>query len=205
MEATLKYIQAIYNTLNKNKNKLNELDAAIGDGDYGSNISRGYHEILKVKSSFTPSSSLDADLMKCASVLMAKIGGSSGLLHGTAYMQLSIHLKGLKEIKNSDFAKALEAALNGIKTLGKSSEGEKTMIDALSPAVNAFKSASDDQPLVFAKARDAAQQGAKATKQMKATKGRASYLGDRSIGCMDAGACSIALIFDAVNNIYNSK
>lgn len=199
----IKYIQAICNELDENKEKLNQLDAAIGDGDHGTNICRGFHAILDSKSSFTNSSTWAADLMTCATVLMSKVGGSSGPLYGTAFLQMSTSLKGQNQFNNSTLGSALAAGLKGIKTLGKSTEGEKTMIDALSPAVNAVKSAKDSEPIAFDKAYEAAYKGAESTIQMKATKGRASYLGERSIGHMDPGALSTALIFKGLSKAYN--
>ena len=195
----VKYINAVYNELKANMDKLNALDAAIGDGDHGSNVCRGFKSILDEEASFTETSMIGADLNKCASILMAKIGGSSGPLLGICFMNMGMALKDKKEIKNSDFYMALEKGINGIKMLGKSTTGEKTMLDALVPALSAFKEA-DDKPLAFAKAAQLAQKGAEDTIPMLATKGRASYLGERSIGHQDPGATSIALMFKALAN-----
>lgn len=129
------------------------------------------------------------DFNKCASILMAKIGGSSGALLGICFMNMGMALKDKNKIKNSDFYTALENGINGIKLLGKSTTGEKTMLDALVPASVAFKEAAE-----------LAEKGAKDTIPMLATKGRASYLGERSIGHQDPGATSIALIFKALAN-----
>lgn len=199
----LKYIGAIHSELEKNKEKLNQLDAAIGDGDHGTNICRGFAEIIKSKNLFTHTSTWAQDLMNCATILMSKVGGSSGPLYGTALMQMSMSLKGHNDITNSTLAIAFNAACNGIKTLGKSHEGEKTMIDSLAPTIAVFKQAKDNQPLVFDKAYIEAQKGCEATINMKATKGRASYLGDRSIGHMDPGALSMCLIFKALSETVN--
>ncbi len=197
------FIEAIYKQLNSNKDLLNELDATIGDGDHGTNICRGFSEIIKNKSIFAESTSLPADLMQCATILMSKIGGSSGPLFGSAFMQMSIALKGQNQIDNAILATCLTAALNDIKSLGKVQQGEKTMIDALIPAIEEFKKAKPNDPLAFKQAAIAAQKGYESTLNMKATKGRASYLGDRSIGHCDPGALSIALIFKGLSEIYN--
>ena len=194
-----KYINNIYEELKINMDKLNALDAAIGDGDHGSNVCRGFKAILDEEASFTETTMIGNDFNKCASILMAKIGGSSGPLLGICFMNMGMALKDKEKIKNSDFYMALEKGINGIKLLGKSTTGEKTMLDALVPALAAFKEA-DDKPLAFAKAAELAEIGAKNTIQMLATKGRASYLGQRSIGHQDPGATSIALIFKALAN-----
>lgn len=194
-----KYINNIYEELKVNMDKLNALDAAIGDGDHGSNVCRGFKAILDEEASFTETTMIGNDFNKCASILMAKIGGSSGPLLGICFMNMGMALKDKEKIKNSDFYMALEKGINGIKLLGKSTTGEKTMLDALVPALAAFKEA-DDKPLAFAKAAELAEIGAKNTIQMLATKGRASYLGQRSIGHQDPGATSIALIFKALAN-----
>lgn len=194
-----KYINNIYEELKINMDKLNALDAAIGDGDHGSNVCRGFKAILDEEASFTETTMIGNDFNKCASILMAKIGGSSGPLLGICFMNMGMALKDKEKIKNSDFYMALEKGINGIKLLGKSTIGEKTMLDALVPALAAFKEA-DDKPLAFAKAAELAEIGAKNTIQMLATKGRASYLGQRSIGHQDPGATSIALIFKALAN-----
>ena len=194
-----KYINNIYEELKINMDKLNALDAAIGDGDHGSNVCRGFKAILDEEASFTETTMIGNDFNKCASILMAKIGGSSGPLLGICFMNMGMALKDKNKIKNSDFYTALEKGINGIKLLGKSTTGEKTMLDALVPALAAFKEA-DDKPLAFAKAAELAEEGAKGTIPMLATKGRASYLGERSIGHQDPGATSIALIFKALTN-----
>jgi dihydroxyacetone kinase-like protein len=188
-----KYLQNVLSELQTNKDKLNELDAAIGDGDHGSNVVRGFEAVLAQASQFTESSPIEKDLMVCAQQLMSKIGGSSGPLLGSAFMALSMSLKGKTSFTNADFGAALSSATDKIGMLGKSHAGEKTMLDALIPAATAMKSSSG--PLDFSVAYTAAQKGADDTIPLLATKGRASYLGERSKGHMDPGACSVALIF----------
>jgi dihydroxyacetone kinase-like protein len=188
-----KYLQNILSELQANKDKLNELDAAIGDGDHGSNVVRGFEAVLAQASQFTETSPIEKDLMVCAQQLMSKIGGSSGPLLGSAFMALSMSLKGKTSFTNAEFGAALSAAADKIGMLGKSHAGEKTMLDALIPAADAMKNSS--APLDFSIAYTAAQKGAEDTIPLLATKGRASYLGERSRGHMDPGACSIALIF----------
>jgi dihydroxyacetone kinase-like protein len=131
--------------------------------------------------------------MVCATQLMSKIGGSSGPLLGSAFMAIAMTVKGKTTFNNKDIGEALMAAVTKIQILGKSHAGEKTMLDALIPAAQACQ----ESPTVldFNIAYEAAKRGANATIEMLATKGRASYLGERSIGHMDPGAYSISLIF----------
>jgi dihydroxyacetone kinase-like protein len=198
MEIT-QYIKSIVDTLTNNEAKLNDLDAAIGDGDHGSNVVRGFKAILEQSNAFTKESLIEKDLMVCAQQLMSKIGGSSGPLLGSAFMALSVSLKGKTTFSNLDIANGLQAAFDRISQLGKSKTGEKTMLDALYPTIEAMK--NTNAPLDFSQAAQAAKKGADATIPMLATKGRASYLGERSINHMDPGACSIALIFEAISKV----
>ncbi|MDR0740057.1 MAG: dihydroxyacetone kinase subunit L [Mycoplasmataceae bacterium] len=197
MEIT-KYIQSITNELINNESKLNALDTAIGDGDHGSNVVRGFKAILEQSSQFTKESLIEKDLMTCAQQLMSKIGGSSGPLLGSAFMALAISFKSKTTFTNKDLALGIQAAFDRISQLGKSKLGEKTMLDAIHPTIDAFNN-SNSNSLDFAQAATAANKGAEATIPMLAMKGRASYLGERSIGHMDPGAYSVALIFKALS------
>ncbi|MDR0675224.1 MAG: dihydroxyacetone kinase subunit L [Mycoplasmataceae bacterium] len=194
-----KYIQSIVNVLSANENKLNELDAAIGDGDHGSNVLRGFKAILEQEHSFTSESLIEKDLMLCAQQLMSKIGGSSGPLLGSAFMALAVAFKGKNTFTNQDIAQGLQMAFDRVSQLGKSQIGEKTMLDALYPTIATIK--NTPTLLDFTQAAFAANKGANDTIPMLAKKGRASYLGERSIGHMDPGACSIALIFSALTKV----
>ncbi|MDR2369397.1 MAG: dihydroxyacetone kinase subunit L [Mycoplasmataceae bacterium] len=195
-----KYFEIITNDLIINENKLNKLDAAIGDGDYGSNVVKGFKYILDQSSSFTQTSSLQSDLMTCAKQFMDKIGGSSGFLTGVVFMALAQSFQNKITITNQDIGNALKAACERISQLGKTKVGEKTMLDALYPAAIAM-CATTDVNINFVKAAEAAHLGAESTINMKATKGRSSYLGERSIGHMDPGACAIAIIFKSLTKI----
>jgi dihydroxyacetone kinase-like protein len=141
MEIT-KYIKAIYDELSINQNKLNELDAAIGDGDHGTNIVRGFKFILEQAPNFTKDSPIEKDLMICGQQLMSKIGGSSGLLMGSAFLAIATALKGKTQITNQDIADGLQKAYDRISQLGKAKVGEKTMLDALYPAIGALRATS---------------------------------------------------------------
>ncbi|MDR1234472.1 MAG: dihydroxyacetone kinase subunit L [Mycoplasmataceae bacterium] len=198
-----KYIQSISAELTAHESELNNLDAAIGDGDHGSNVVRGFKAILDQSSQFTNDSLIEKDLMLCAQQLMAKIGGSSGPLLGSAFMALAVSLKGKTTFTNQDIALGLQAAFDRISQLGKSRVGEKTMLDALAPSIEAMKNTTGS--LNFSNAYQAAKKGAESTISLLATKGRASYLGERSIGHMDPGACSMSLIFEALTKVETTK
>jgi dihydroxyacetone kinase-like protein len=184
---------------------LTALDQAIGDGDHGINLDRGFTAIVAMlderpaPEDGTADATAAADLLRQAGkTLIGKVGGASGPLYGTAFLRGAGAIAGATDPSaGAAFVAALEAAAGGISSLGKSAEGEKTMLDALFPAARAARAALDgggDLATVTAAARDAAAAGAEATIPMLATKGRASYLGERSVGHQDPGATSSALL-----------
>jgi phosphoenolpyruvate---glycerone phosphotransferase subunit DhaL len=207
--------------------RLTELDQAIGDGDHGINMDRGFKAIVAALDARTAANSAPADAAGAADpaapavtdqagtaellrvvgrTLISTVGGASGPLYGTAFLRASGAVAGLAEPASGGAAivAALEAAATGIGTLGKSTTGEKTMLDALVPAAAAARAALDgggDAGAVVAAARDAAQAGAEATIPLLATKGRASYLGERSIGHQDPGATSSALLLATLADV----
>lgn len=192
------WIKGCVKTVSENREELIELDRAIGDGDHGENLDRGFSAVSTKLSDLDASSASDV-LKMTATTLMSTVGGASGPLLGTAF------LRGAKEVTSEalgprDIVAMLEAGLAGIQARGKADEGEKTMVDAWAPAVRAAEKAADDGLApegVLRAAADAALAGAVATGPMKATKGRASYLGERSIGHRDPGAVSSAYLLEA--------
>lgn len=186
--------------IDKNKEYLTELDAAIGDGDHGLNMSKGFKAVSD-KLLSEEDDNIGNILKKTGMTLVSNVGGASGPLYGTAFMKASMALKDKKEININDFLSALKLALEGIKSRGKSTEGEKTIIDALSPAIKSIEDSiknGDSYIEVLEKGKDAALEGVEFTKTIKATKGRASYLGDRSIGHQDPGATSCFYILETI-------
>jgi dihydroxyacetone kinase-like protein len=183
---------------------LTALDQAIGDGDHGINMDRGFAAILAMldardaPAAGTTDATATSDLLRqVGKTLISTVGGAAGPLYGTAFLRAAGALAAELPSTAAAFVTALEAATNGIAGLGKASEGEKTMLDALFPAARAARAALDgggDLPAVVAAAHDAADAGVQATIPMLATKGRASYLGERSIGHQDPGATSSALL-----------
>jgi phosphoenolpyruvate---glycerone phosphotransferase subunit DhaL len=183
----------------ENRDYLTELDAAIGDADHGSNMDRGMKAAVAALDESSPETAA-ALLKKVGMTLVSKVGGASGPLFGTFFLRMSTSLGDAEGASATDLAAALRAGLGGIVDRGKAEPGDKTMYDALAPAVDALEAALEkDEPLAAAleAARDAAVAGRDATTPMVARKGRASYLGERSAGHQDPGATSVALLIEA--------
>jgi dihydroxyacetone kinase-like protein len=185
-----------------NKVHLTELDAAIGDGDHGTNLDRGFASVLRVLGTTAPPTPATV-LSLTGTTLISKVGGAAGPLYGSAFRRAGNALSDAPEVDAAGLATGLEAALAAIRKLGAARDGDKTMVDALAPAVAAFSEAvANDTPLL--KALDAtvaaAEAGALSTIAMQASKGRASYLGPRSIGHEDPGAASTVLILTALRD-----
>ncbi|MGO2541565.1 MAG: dihydroxyacetone kinase subunit DhaL [Specibacter sp.] len=183
----------------ENRVALSELDRAIGDGDHGENMDRGFSAILE-KLDAEPPATPGAAFKLAAMTLMSKVGGAAGPLYGTAFLRAATAAGDAAELDAATLATALAAARDGVVARGKAAVGEKTMIDAWTPAVDAAAaaSASGAAPAeVLAAAATAAEAGAVSTDPLIARKGRASYLGERAIGHRDPGAASSALILRA--------
>jgi phosphoenolpyruvate---glycerone phosphotransferase subunit DhaL len=185
------------------RDHLTQLDAAIGDADHGINLARGFSAItVALDQAATPTPG--SVLILAGSTLISKVGGASGPLYGMALRQAGKSLGDTADASLPDLAASLEAALAGVQKLGAAREGEKTMVDALAPAVAALQKAISEgaaADAALAAAADAAADGAQATISMQALKGRASYLGPRSVGHEDPGAASTALIIGALRDI----
>lgn len=168
----------------ENKDHLNTLDTAIGDGDHGSNLVRGAAAV-KEKMEATEYDELSKLFQDVGMTLVSKVGGASGPLYGSAFISMAKKAK-----DTNDYGEILTAGLDGIQKRGKATTGEKTMVDEWSPLVEQIQSGELTQELIDESLAN--------TKDMKATKGRASYLGDRSIGHIDPGAQSSAYLFEAL-------
>jgi dihydroxyacetone kinase-like protein len=182
-----------------NKDLLTQLDAAIGDADHGTNMDRGMTAVVAALADERPSSA--AALLKLAGMtLVSTIGGASGPLYGTLFLRMATAAGDVRSLDAEGFAKALRAGLEGVVARGKAEAGDKTMYDALAPSVDALDAAlASGQPLQLAlrAAVAAAEAGRDATIPMLARKGRASYLGERSVGHQDPGATSVTLLVAA--------
>ncbi|MBC1420320.1 MULTISPECIES: dihydroxyacetone kinase ADP-binding subunit DhaL1 [Listeria] len=184
----LRWLNDFGERVQENKQLLSDLDQAIGDGDHGINMARGLSELKKAFADKEPTDL--KDVFKTAGMTMvSKVGGASGPLYGTAFLNMSKAVDS-ETIDSVGLTKVIEAGLEGIEKRGKSHAGEKTMIDVWEPVVHALHQEDLTDDVV-----DAALQK---TKDLKATKGRASYLGERSIGHLDPGAYSSALLFHAM-------
>ncbi|MFE4466676.1 dihydroxyacetone kinase subunit DhaL [Oerskovia sp. NPDC056781] len=182
------------------RDELTELDRQIGDGDHGENLNRGFQAVVAKLDGLEAEPAQIGDVLKLvATTLMSSVGGASGPLYGTAFLRAA-KVTGLAELDSSAVVALLEGALEGITARGKAAPGEKTMVDAWQPAVDAAVAAADsgaDPVGVLEAALAAAEAGALATVPLLATKGRASYLGERSIGHQDPGATSTVVILRA--------
>ncbi|GAC1380811.1 MAG: dihydroxyacetone kinase subunit DhaL [Ktedonobacteraceae bacterium] len=191
-EDTLNWLRRIADVLHENVAYLIQLDSAIGDADHGTNMERGFKA---VRDKFPGMASMDiaTQLKTVGTTLVSTVGGASGPLYGTAFLRAGTAVAGKQELAVADIVAMLEAFLGGIVARGKAHLNEKTMVDALTPAVAAAKQALNEgvtQKELVLRATQAAEEGMKATTPMLATKGRASYLGERSVGHQDPGATS---------------
>jgi dihydroxyacetone kinase-like protein len=196
------WITAIAAVVEEQRDHLTQLDAAIGDADHGANLSRGFTAVVAALAADPPATP-GGVLTLTGRTLISKVGGASGPLYGTAFRRAGKSLGDAPDVDLAALATALEAALAGIQQLGAAKEGDKTMVDVLAPATSAFsKAVAEGQPAADALAAlvAAAQAGAEATVSMQALKGRASYLGPRSVGHEDPGAASSALILGALRD-----
>ncbi len=194
-----KIIDILSSTIESNQTLLNDLDQKIGDGDHGTNLYRGINAIKEKEESFS-NKTIDVVLMDCAMALMSKVGGSSGPLLASLLIEMSKSLKG-EDCNLTSLSQAFSLGAKAVANRGKSTIGEKTMLDVLIPVSEAFikLSSSENNPkIIFDKLSIIADKAADSTIPMIATKGRASYLGERSIGHMDPGAKSCALIIKAL-------
>lgn len=196
----LAWVRRTAEVVAEHKVELSELDREIGDGDHGENMNRGFVAVVgKLDALETPPAQV-ADVLKLvATTLMSTVGGAAGPLYGTAYLRAA-KVTGLESLDAPAVVAMLEAALEGIVARGKATTGEKTMVDAWTPATTAAQEAVGNGAAptdVLAAAAAAAEEGAEATIPLVATKGRASYLGERSAGHKDPGATSTAYILRA--------
>ena len=194
----LRWIELAAAQVAEQRDYLVDLDRAIGDGDHGENMDRGFKAAVEALGQSQPGSVAEV-LKTVAKTLMSTVGGAAGPLYGTAFLRAS-KAAGDGDLDGAGVAAVIAGALDGIQARGKATTGEKTMVDAWTPALEAARAAAEsgsDPAGVLEAAATAAEAGAAATEPMRATKGRASYLGERSIGHLDPGAVSTSLILRA--------
>jgi phosphoenolpyruvate---glycerone phosphotransferase subunit DhaL len=200
-ETVQRWLRAAAASLHEQRDYLTQLDAAIGDADHGTNMDRGFTAVLEKLEELNGTTPPGRVLTTAGATLISKVGGASGPLWGTALRRAGRALGDSEDFGPAELVSALDAALVGVVELGAAEEGDKTMVDALAPAVRALREGLDGGASLqdaLAAARSASEGGMKATVPMKASKGRASYLGERSIGHQDPGATSTALIIAAL-------
>ncbi|MFE7649475.1 dihydroxyacetone kinase subunit DhaL [Streptomyces phaeoluteigriseus] len=181
-----RWMTATAASVDREAERLTALDSPIGDADHGSNLQRGFTAVAAALEKEPPTTP-GAVLVLAGRRLISTVGGASGPLYGTLLRGTGKALGDAAEVSEEEFAQAFRAGVDGVMRLGGAAPGDKTMIDALVPAVDALGDG-------FGAARAAAEQGAQATTPLQARKGRASYLGERSIGHQDPGATSAALL-----------
>jgi phosphoenolpyruvate---glycerone phosphotransferase subunit DhaL len=191
-EQVIRFIEGVAARIKEHRDELVQLDSAIGDADHGINMDRGFTMVLE-KLPTVADKDIGTILKTVGMTLVSTVGGASGPLYGTAFIRAGMALADRYELTPAEVVAALEAALEGIMARGKAQRGEKTMVDAIGPGVDVLKEAqASGEEFVSAMRRAVAavEAGMKATIPMLATKGRASYLGQRSIGHQDPGATS---------------
>ena len=192
-DATLDWMTRFAGEMAEHRQELVRLDTAIGDGDHGTNMNRGMQKALQKLQASEPADP-GAVLKTVAMALVSSVGGAAGPLYGTLFLQMGAALAGQSEVDLPAFAAAWRQGMEGVQSRGKAQPGDKTMLDALGPAVEALEQASDLTGGLRA-AVVAAEQGMQATIPLVARRGRASYLGERSAGHQDPGATSTFYLF----------
>lgn len=203
---TLNWVKAIADVISENSKYLTELDAAIGDADHGANMERGFKAVLN-KLPEISDKDIGTIFKTVGMTLISTVGGAGGPLYGTFFLQVGMKTAGKMELSLTDWADALEAALNGVIMRGKAELGDKTMVDALTPAVAVLKQSIQESHSIHKAlelSAEAARKGMEATVPLVARKGRASYLGERSAGHQDPGATSSFLILKAAADTWKN-
>jgi phosphoenolpyruvate---glycerone phosphotransferase subunit DhaL len=206
-EGVLAWIRRFAAEIEEQRAELVRLDTAIGDGDHGTNMDRGMHKALE-KLEAVEGADIGAALKAVGMALISSVGGAAGPLYGTLFLQMGGSATGAGALDLPGWADAVEAGVKGVQARGKAEPGDKTMVDALLPALEALRSAQADgvDPAeATRRAAAAAEDGMKATIPMEARKGRASYLGPRSIGHQDPGATSAYLLLSSAAETFASS
>lgn len=208
MTGTLRDVELVMATVTatilENETYFGELDAVVGDGDFGYSLARGF-EIVRDEWDTLDRSDPGTFLVKIAGTVSARIGGTSGPIWGTAILRAGAQLRGKDEFDHEDVVRALRASVEGIKARGKAELGEKTLMDSLVPAIDTLEAqvgAGKPQSEVVRAMATTARQAAEDTKSMQARRGRASYTGERSIGSVDAGAMAIAVLLEKLADVW---
>jgi len=197
-------VRTIAQTAVDNEKYFGDLDAVVGDGDFGYSMARGFELVLQDWDSFDRAD-IGTFLKKIAVVITSRIGGTSGPIWGTAFLRAGTTAGAATELSSEQVVAMLRAAIEGIKARGHSDVGDKTLLDALVPAVDAIEKHAgegDGAATTLRAAAASAREHAEATRSMQAMRGRASYTGERSIGTLDAGAIAVAVMLEALTDAW---
>jgi len=189
------WIRRFADVVSEKRMELVRLDTAIGDGDHGTNLDRGMKKVVE-KLDSTEGGDIGADLKNVGMALVSSVGGAAGPLYGTLFLQMGTASAGKSELDLDGWTAAVEAGVKGVQSRGKAEPGDKTMVDALLPAIEALREGGELGD-ALKRSADAAEEGMKATIPLEARRGRASYLGPRSVGHQDPGATSSYLLLRA--------
>ncbi|MBH0053376.1 dihydroxyacetone kinase subunit L [Salinibacterium sp. SWN139] len=206
LDQLIAWLSRFRDLVTEKQSYLTELDSAIGDADHGSNMVRGMNAVVE-KIGAEPATAADALLKSVGMTLVTSVGGASGPLYGTLFLRMGVNAGPVTELDAAALGAALRAGLEGVVARGKAEAGDKTMFDAIAPALDAWDVAVADGADVAAAASvalAAADKGRLATEPLVARKGRASYLGERSAGHIDPGATSSTLLFQALDDTVSS-
>lgn len=206
-EKVKEILSAIRARMEKEKDFLTDLDNQIADGDHGINMARGF-AAMEEKLAANTTDDLGAIFKGAGMTLVSAVGGSAGPLYGTAFLRTGVVMNGKTEMDIRDFLASLSAAVEGVMTRGKAVRGEKTMLDAMIPALDAMTAAQNEgksAEQILSLGVTAARDGVEYTKTIAATKGRASYIGERSIGHQDPGATSFTYMLEVIADAVSGK
>jgi dihydroxyacetone kinase/dihydroxyacetone kinase-like protein len=207
-QATVEMIvRTIANTAIANEAYFSELDAVVGDGDFGYSLARGFEKLLEEWDTIDRST-IGAFLKKTAMIVISRIGGTSGPIWGTGFMRAGTVAGNKTELTNEDVIAMLRSGVEGIKARGQSDLGDKTLLDALIPTVDRLEqvlSSGGGAAAALEQAAQVARESAEATRSMVAKRGRAAYSGERSIGTLDAGAVAVAVLFEAIHSMWKQE
>ena len=200
-------VKTMAQTAVDNETYFGDLDAVVGDGDFGFSLARGFEIVLAEFDSFDRTD-VGTFLKKIGVTITSRIGGTSGPIWGTAFMRAGASAAGKTELTNDDVIEMLRAAIEGIKARGQSDVGDKTLLDSLQPAVDSLEaelSGGSSGRAALTAAAATARKEAEATKEMIAKRGRAAYTGERSIGSVDAGAVAVAVMFERLAEVWREE
>ena len=203
-EDVLRWLNALQEVFSENQQQLTALDSAVGDGDLGISLDRGFTAV-QAELSANPPADLRSVFQNVATVLIRTMGGTSGPLLGTFFLRAGAACAGKSELAPADVVALFHAGVDGIQQRGKAALGDKTMLDALLPAVDAMRGATEagsGLTEILERGAAAAEAGMEATKNMQARKGRGSYLGDRSVGHQDPGATGAHLLLKTAADVW---